>query len=654
MCGICGVISKEPLRELGPVRKMQKALAHRGPNGQGEYSSQHIGLAMRRLSIIDVEGGDQPLYNEDCSLVLVANGEIYNFIELRGWLQSKGHRFHTGSDCETILHLYEEYGPRCVEYLRGMFAFALWDSRREELLVARDRMGEKPLYLYQTEEKLMFASELKSLLSTGEVPLELDPVAVDLYFHYQFVPEPRTPIAGVRKLPPACLLSLDVTDWDLRERRYWRFDEAPLLTGDPVVTIRDELETVGGLISRSDVPIGVALSGGIDSSAVAALLAKNSEKPVAAFSVGYKGRPANDERGEARQMAESLGMDFHDIELDEHDVIERFPELVGAWDDPIADMSGFCYHAISRLVHEQGIRVLVQGQGGDELFWGYPWVRRAMAASLRKTALWEKGWLALPNYVMSDLASGTSPMEDAEPLPFGAAKMGEALKQFREDRRAPRGRLTFYDLHPDFEAARTSMKDLYTEDFRSLLDSRAPFAPFTVSLPREHLTVDLTRLISQTYLLENGIVQGDRLSMANSVELRLPLVDYRLVEKIVGLRKNYPDHLQPPKTWLREAVRELLPESVVTRKKRPFEAPLQRWHSRLFDEYGHLLEDGYLVQSGVLRPQAARHLAEGHFPEGAGSTLAFKALVLELWCQTVLSPERDIACVDRTTNSARR
>lgn len=645
MCGICGIVSREPLRELDLVRKMQETLAHRGPDGQGEYSSRNIGLAMRRLSIIDVEGGDQPLYNEDRSLVLVANGEIYNFIELRAQLKSKGHEFRTGSDCETILHLYEEHGTECVNYLRGMFAFALWDINRGRLILARDRMGEKPLYLYQTEEKLMFTSELKSLLSTGEISPQLDPVAVDLYFHYQFVPEPRTPVAGVKKLPPGSLLSLDTAAWDVKERRYWRLDEAPPLIGDPVAAIRDELETVGGLVSRSDVPIGVALSGGIDSSAVAALLAKNSEKPVAAFSVGYKGRPSNDERGEARQLAESLGMDFYDIELDEDHVIETFPELVGAWDDPIADMSGFCYHAISRLVREQGIRVVVQGQGGDELFWGYPWVRRAMTASLRKAALWEKGWLALPNYVMSDLTPGISPMEDAEPLRFGNGRLSEALKQLREDSRAPQGRLTFYDLHPDFEAARTSMEDFYTDHFRSLLDLEAPFAPFTVSPPREHLAIDLTRLISQTYLLENGIAQGDRLSMANSVELRLPLVDYRLVEKIVGLRKSYPDHRQPPKTWLREAVRGLLPESVVERKKRPFEAPLQRWHSRLFGEYGHLLENGHLVQSGVLRPEAASHLSEGHFPDGAGSTLAFKALVLELWCQKVLQPERDISYV---------
>jgi asparagine synthase (glutamine-hydrolysing) len=624
------------------MRTMRAALAHRGPDGEGEFASRHVTLGMRRLSIIDVHGGWQPLYNEDRSLALVANGEIYNFVELRAELEAKGHRFGTGSDCETILHLYEEHGLGCVDHLRGMFAFALWDLSCGRLLLARDRMGEKPLYVYKSDREILFASELKALLSTDRVPFELDPSAVDLYFHYQYVPEPRTPVAGVRKLPPGHLMTVDIGSWKVTERRYWRMEDAPPVAGDPAEEIRTELATVGRLVSRSDVPIGVALSGGIDSSAMAALITRNSTGPVHAFSVGYEGRPANDERSEAKELASVLGMEFHEIELDSTSVVDSFPELVRSWDDPIADMSGFCYRAIARLTHDHGIKVIVQGQGGDELFWGYPWVRRAMSASLRRTALWRKGRAAFLDYLTSDLSAHDSPMEEGELLPPWT-RARRALEQLRKDSEAPRGQLAFYDLHPDFGAAHAAVRDFYTREFRSQLEPAGPFSLFTISLPRDHLGVDLTRLIAQTYLLENGIAQGDRLTMASSVELRLPLVDYRLVEKVIGLRKSYPDHEEPPKAWLREAVRDLLPEANVGRKKRPFLTPLRAWHRKLFDAYGALLEDGHLVELGVLSPEVASHLAEGHFPPNAGSTLSFKALVLELWCRTMRQPEQTIS-----------
>jgi asparagine synthase (glutamine-hydrolysing) len=634
LCGICGAVSKAPVNDPEPVRKMRDALFHRGPDDEGGFASARVALGVRRLSIIDLEGGQQPLYNEDRSLILVANGEIYNFVELRVELEARGHRFATGSDCETILHLYEEHGFGCVEHLRGMFAFALWDSRRERLLLARDRMGEKPLYFYETAGQLYFASELKGLLASGRVPFDLDPDAVNLYFHYQFVPEPMTPLVGVRKLPPGHLMMVDTASWLMKEHRYWGMEEAPLLHGNPAEEIRAELEEIGRLIVRSDVPIGVALSGGIDSSAVAALVAKSSDKPVCAFSVGYEGRPDNDERDLAKELAGHLGMDFFEIELDAATVVGSFPEQVRAWDDPIADMSGFCYRAISELVHRHGIKVLVQGQGGDELFWGYPWVRRAVSASSLKAELWERGWSALPRYLTSEHPERGAAMEDAG---SDGRRTGPRLgwRRFREDLGKPRGRLAFYDLHPDFVAAQETMGRFYPAEFRSRLDSEGPFAPFTVAPPLEDPAVEMTRLISQIYLLENGISQGDRLSMANSVELRLPLVDHRLVEKVVGLRKGRPDHEEPPKAWLKEAVRDLLPETVVARTKRPFLTPLRTWHRGLFDAYGTQLKDGTLVEMGVLRPEAASELAEGHFPDEADSAISFKALVLEMWCQAM-------------------
>ncbi|MGD0806890.1 MAG: asparagine synthase (glutamine-hydrolyzing), partial [Anaerolineales bacterium] len=275
MCGITGWISREGLSELEreKVTRMNSLLQHRGPDGAGEFQHHNLAMAMRRLSIIDLQGGGQPLYNEDRTLALILNGEIYNFIELRGQLQARGHVFRTRCDAEMVLHLYEEYGDDCVHSLRGMFAFALWDGKRRRLLLARDRMGEKPLYLWEGKDRLIFASELKALLQSGAVPFELDPTGVSLFFNYQYVPEPATPIRGVRKLPPGHLLTIDLEPWQITERRYWNMEDAPPLKGSPAELLRAELETVSELVIRSDVPVGIALSGGLDSGSIAVLAA---------------------------------------------------------------------------------------------------------------------------------------------------------------------------------------------------------------------------------------------------------------------------------------------------------------------------------------------------------------------------------------------
>ena len=288
MCGISGVITKKKLSpELKTaVARMNNAQIHRGPDSAGEYFSEHIALGMRRLSIIDREGGCQPLYNENKSRALIINGEIYNYVELRERLKSCGRRFQTETDGEVILHLYEENPSDFINHLRGMFAFVLWDEKRRHLILARDRMGEKPLYIYETEERILFASELKSLLSSRLVPFELDARAVNLYFHYQYVPEPLTAIKNVRKLDAARLLIIDAENWKKEEKTYWKMEDAPPLEGEPPDVIREKLEEVSRLIVRSDVPVGVALSGGLDSSAVAAF-AVRQKSDLRAFSVGY-------------------------------------------------------------------------------------------------------------------------------------------------------------------------------------------------------------------------------------------------------------------------------------------------------------------------------------------------------------------------------
>lgn len=646
MCGISGIISRDKITpaDAERVAAMSRALTHRGPDDAGSFSAAHVSLAARRLSIIDLAGGAQPLHNADRSLTLVANGEIYNHVELRRRLEARGHRFSTRSDCETILHAYAEHGLDCVNHLRGMFVFALWDDARRRLILARDPMGEKPLYLYERDGRLLFASEMKALLGSGEVAFELDPEAVNLFFHYQYVPEPKTAVKGVRKLDAASLLVVNVEPWRVEETRYWRMEDAPPIEGDAPALIRAELESVSELIvSAADVPVGVALSGGLDSSAVAAFAARAQQRrggapPLHAFSVGYTGRPANDEREEARALAAHLGLRFHEVEVETKEVVEFFPELNYRRDDPVADYAGHSYYAVMRRAREEGVPVVLQGQGGDELFWGYPQLRQAALESSEKELLFNgMGSFRAPlRYLSLNAPAALSGREvSAWARDFGGARSG--LRRLREHRASPAGQLVFYDLSPDFRAARDGAGSLYGKEFAGRLAGSdgggGALELFTLPRPWPRVDVTLTRLVSDTYLRSNGVAQGDRLAMASSVEMRLPLLDRKFVETIVGLRKARTDVHLPAKTWLRRAARDVLPEWVLSRPKRGFAPPVAEWHAALFAAHGDSLRDGYLQQSGVLTRESAARLARGEFPAGLTSPLSFKALVLEQWCR---------------------
>ena len=634
MCGIAGIISQAPLTpaEIDSVRKENSKLTHRGPDGSGEFLDSHVMLAMRRLSIIDLDGGWQPLYNEDRTLTLVANGEIYNFVELRERLERQGHRFNTHSDCETILHLYEEHGLDFVQHLRGMFAFALWDSKHRKLIVARDRMGEKPVYVYETNGRVLFASEMKALLASGLVPFELDPTAVNLYFHYQYVPEPLTPLKGVRKLDAASMLVVDLDPWRVEERRYWRMEDAPPLEGYPATLIREQLETVSEIVIRSDVPVGIALSGGLDSSAIAALAARKYPGSMRAFSVGYPGGLENDERADARALANELGMPFHDVELATSEMVSFFPELVYLRDDPIADIAGFGYYSVMKLAREHNVPVVLQGQGGDELFWGYSWVQAAAHASARKLQRTNSPVGALPQYVDLNLPGGLSRMQLGEWV-HGLGGLRRSWESLKRDQTSAPDQMVFYDLVPDFLTSISETRKIYSRSFSERINGRGATSLFTFDRPWPNIDVTLTRLICDTYLRENGVTQGDRLGMASSIEMRLPLLDHRLVETVIGLRKAHTDVDQPPKAWFKAALKDVLPEAVINRRKRGFSPPVMEWHRALFAAYGDSLTDGYLYQCGALTRESAQQLSSGPFPANSTTPLSFKALVLEQWCR---------------------
>jgi asparagine synthase (glutamine-hydrolysing) len=645
MCGISGLVARRGIKtaEAERVARMSRALIHRGPNDSGEYRAEHIALESRRLSIVDLEGARQPLFNEDHSLALIANGEIYNHLELRAQLEQRGHRFSTAGDCETILHLYEEDGLNCVQSLRGMFAFALWDDQRKRLLLARDPMGEKPLYLYERDGQVLFASEMKALLRSGLVPFELDPPAIDCYFHYQYVPEPRTALKDVRKLAAGHLLTVEVEPWHIEEKCYWRMEDSPSIDGDAPSLIRQELETVGQMVIRADVPVGVALSGGLDSSTVAAFAARYCPGELHAFSIGYEGRPEEcDERSQAQALADHLGLHFHEAEVSAAEVVECFSDLQYFRDDPIADYAGYSYYAVMKLAQEHSVPVVLQGQGGDELFWGYPHLQQAARETLAKQTL-SKGVLnAVPQYLsLSAPANFSAGAISNWTRDLGGLRSG--LRKMRSHLATPVAQMVFYDLSPDFSAAAGETPDLYGRGFAEQIGAGDVTELFTLPWPWPRVDVTLTRLVSDTYLRGNGVTQGDRLAMASSVEMRLPFLDRGLVETVIGLRKAHSDVHLPAKEWLRRAVDGVLPEWVLNRPKRGFAPPVHNWHAAIFAALGDSLRDGYLAQVGVLSPASADRLADGPFPPGLTSPISFKALVLEHWCRRMIA-EVDRSC----------
>jgi asparagine synthase (glutamine-hydrolysing) len=639
MCGIFGIIRRGGLHpdDREALGRLARSLVHRGPDGEGFHVAGPVGLGMRRLAIIDLDGGWQPLFNEDRSVALVANGEVYNFVELRKDLESRGHRFRTGSDCETIAHGYEERGTEAVSALRGMFAFALHDERNGRVVIARDRIGEKPLYLVERDGFIAFASEMVALVEAGLVPFEPDPEAVELFYHYSLVPEPLAAVRGVRKLPAGHRLEIDLDPWRVRETAYWKMEDAPELGGDPTEAVRATLEEIAGIVFRADVPIGVALSGGIDSSSVLTLAASHVEGArdgrLQAFTIGYPGKTWQDERGMARELADHLGVTLHALELGTAQVVHEFPLVCLRRDDPIADISGSSYYAVMRLAREHGVPVMMMGQGGDELFWGYPWCARAVLESERKRRRLQ-GTAGLAEY----LSFRRPPISYTGGLGWlrDGGGLLEGLRLWREDAQGDPDELHFQDRTPQFRDAERLLPGVAGRGLALGGRTRTGRLFRGRDLWRR-VDLSVTRLICETYLLGNGIVQGDRLSMAASVEARLPFVDYRLVETVIGLRKARPDHREAPKAWLRAALARIVPDFVFRRPKRGFTPPWREWTVAIFNRYGRDLPDGELVRCGLLDRKAAIGLSNGLAAGSVPRPLAWQTMVLEQWARGMRS-----------------
>lgn len=549
MCGIAGIVSLEgtPVFER-ELRDMCAAIVHRGPDDDGFYCGAEAGLGMRRLSIIDLGSGHQPVWNEDRSVCVVFNGEIYNFQELRRQLEGRGHIFGTRTDTEVIVHLYEEHGQRCVEHLRGMFGFALWDIRRKRLLLARDRIGIKPLYYTEAGGRLLFASELKSILQIPDVERKLNWSAVSHLFTFLTTPPAESIIEGVHKLEPGHLLTAGPGQAPVIER-YWSPRFAPEYgreEGYFVDRVRELLAESVQLHMVSDVPVGAFLSGGIDSSAVVATAAALSATPLETFSIGFK-EPDYNELGHARLVAAKFATDHHELTLGP-DALDQLKNLAWHLDEPFGDSSAIPTYMVSKLA-AQSVKVVLSGDGGDELFGGYD--KYVVERRERRARF-------LPGPARSLLASVSRSMPEGmrgrnflrhHSLPAPERYL-DAMTLFRHD----------------------EMQKLFQPEYARLL------SPVSVSLESGgHWLSNIQGLDIKNYLPLDILTKVDRMSMAHSIETRVPLLDHKLVEFALTIPPEMNLRGGTTKYVLKQAMQGILPDGIIHRPKKGFAVPLGYW-----------------------------------------------------------------------------
>jgi asparagine synthase (glutamine-hydrolysing) len=607
MCGIAGLTGlprgREAIRD--DLERMCDALRHRGPDASGYHVEDEMGLGMRRLRIIDLEGGDQPIANEDGSVTVVFNGEIYNYRQLRDRLQRRGHRFVTDSDTEVLVHLYEERGSDLVRELNGMFAFAIWDAGRQRLLLARDRIGIKPLYYWLTGSGLVFASELKGLAALDWFPQRMDRTALASFLSLGYVPDPLAIYLGVRKLQPGHRLIWQ-RDGQSRVEEYW----SPVQQEDPSIDAGAAVEELRRLVDEAvearmiaDVPLGAFLSGGLDSSTIVAHMAAHSSQPIRTFSIGFE-EPEFDEADDARVVSEALGTDH--TQLIVRPDVEALMERVSLWfDEPFADMSSMPTYLIAELARKH-VTVALSGDGGDELFGGYVRYRKAMAH---------------PPSLGRGLRAGLAAVSRSLPHAF------PGRYRLLELSRTPAGRYASTVGKPlevrDGGIARAEIASRISSVDGILADE---FRQVEGSYPHQLMSVDL-----QSYLPGDILTKVDRMSMAVSLEARVPFLDHRVVEFAMRIPARLK--IKDVGKWvLRESVKDVLPERVFEKPKRGFGVPLSAWFR---DELSHRLNDLLLPESPigafVDMPAVQRVIREHQSRRRNHQGQLWRLLVLHIW-----------------------
>ena len=645
MCGINGIAFSSRSRrrvDAGMLKSMRDVITHRGPDDEGIFIDEGIGLGHRRLSIVDVASGHQPMTNEDGSLRITYNGEVYNHADFRETLEARGHVYQTHCDTETILHLYEEYGDSCVEHLRGMFAFAIWDRKKRELFIARDRLGVKPLYYVHTGDgSLYFASEIKALLEARAVKPELNFAAFSDYLANHATSGEDTLFVNVKRLMPGHTLTW--RDGEIKIKKYW--DVSFAKSSREGRSDQDYIAEWSELFRKSvqlrlmaDVPLGMFLSGGIDSSAIAAVMSTLVDDPIKTFSVAFAEREAN-ELEYARLVSRAFKTDHHEVVISPEQFFDALPELIWHEDEPLAHPSSVALYFVSELASRH-VKVVLTGEGSDELMAGYARYRK----TILNLALGERYHRIVPSSIR-DLVR-------------------ERIAGITGSKLRAKLRRTFLNLSPDIESIyfdnfavfpRADQEQLLTRETIDRIGGIDPYAGVRRVLSDTDAKSLLDRLLYadiKTYLHEL-LMKQDQMSMAASVESRVPFLDHKLVEFTSGLPERLKLHRWTTKYVLRQSMKGVLPEQIITRPKMGFPVPIGTWFR---GAYAHVLDD-YVLSSramdrGIFNPQFVRTLVNQHQREEANHSERLWSLVnLEMWLRRFIDGENMSGSLERADES---
>jgi len=630
MCGICGKLALEPGDTVSPalVKAMADTIRHRGPDDEGYYVSGPVGLGFRRLSIIDLQSGHQPLSNEDGSIWIVFNGEIYNYQELRSLLLSKGHVFRTQTDTEVIVHLYEEFGPECLQKLRGMFAFAIWDENFKTLFLARDRTGIKPLYYCLTKTALVFASEIKAILADPSVKREMAPEFIDRFLTFLYLPGEETLFKGIQKLAPGH--SLVYRDGHTTTRQYW---DLHFREPGPSHRRKDAEKDLANLLAETinlhmiaDVPVGVLLSGGVDSTGVLGFAAKGSDKKISSFTIGFAGAEVADERPYARLASDTFGSQHHEMTISANDFAAFLPKYVWHMEEPVCEPPAIALYYVSKLARNS-VKVLLSGEGGDEAFAGYQNYRNLVWLERIKSGL---------SPLNAAAAKGLSFVDAIFPMP----RVAEYVALMK-------------DRFPDYYYSRTSnphrttgnrLGTVYSSEFLQAIDHEEALKPVRTLQARVRGQNPLDAMLyidTKTWLPDDLLIKADKMTMANSIELRVPLLDHKVLEFAASLPPSFKLRGTATKFILKKALTEKVPKQIRDRKKAGFPVPYDTWLRKdLKDLVWGVLTDRKTIGRGYFRKDAIEDLLRANSNGSDYSKEVFSLLNLELWQRTFLEGEQ--------------
>jgi len=619
MCGICGKLEFDLQARVSPtlVKAMADTISHRGPDDDGYYVSGPIGLGFRRLSIIDLNTGHQPISNEDGSVWIVFNGEIYNYQELREHLLSRGHIFKTRTDTEVIVHLYEEFGESCVEKLRGMFAFAIWDGRNRTLFIARDRLGIKPLYYASSSKSLVFASEMKAILADPEVRREVEPAMIDRFLSFNYTPGEETFFKNIHKLQPGHYMV--ARPGELQVRQYWDLH----FSGEPVhpnqkqaeEQLVDLLEESVRLHMISDVPVGFLLSGGLDSTAMLSLAAGKTDQPISSYTIGFSEPGIEDERPYARLAASRYGVKHYEMTITSKDFVDFLPQYVWHMEEAVCEPPAVALYYISKLAKEH-VKVLISGEGGDEAFAGYPnyrnllWLERLKSAAGPLKGVFSGMLGALNSVAHSKKIAKYMPLLD---IPLSSYYYSRTSSPF-----------SFFNQPAN---------PVYSSAFAATVDKRK-----SLSAVQKYLQGELNNLNkmlyvdTKTWLPDDLLVKADKITMANSIELRVPFLDHKVMEFAASLPSNFKVRGFTTKYLAKKALSARVPQEIINRKKTGFPVPYESWLRKDLNSWlRDLLFSQRAMERGYFDRRGVENLFSRNSETGAYSKEIFCLAVLELW-----------------------